>query len=260
MSEHVSLPVGETVLTAWRQFAARPDYLLRVLWIPAALIFGAGAFSQAAAGRAQEANFWQVVFALLNFAVLVQALVAWQRYALPESHPRKGITGLRAGRPELFSLMHFPLVGVLFVPLFVPTLVESLTATQDVADGLNNLAMGLGGIALLIFPGGLVLVRASLLLSAIAAAGKKPISFPAAANRVWRASAGNSIRLFVAFYITVLPAAAGLALLPAGMPPLARAGATAVLVPLFVMLAGGAITVAYGKLMPVSATARTAVS
>lgn len=260
MSEQLPLPIGQTVLTAWRQFAARPDYLLRVLWIPAGLIFGAGAFSQVSAGRVQEANFWQVVFALLNFAVLVQALVAWQRYALPESHPRKGITGLRAGRPELISLMHFPLVGLLFVPLFVPTLVESLTATQTVADGMNDMVMGLGGIALLIFPGGLVLVRATLMLSAIAAAGRMPISLPAAANRVWRASAGNSIRLLVAFYITVLPAAAGLALLPAGMPPLARIAATAILVPLFVMLAGGAIAVAYGKMVPISAGARKAIS
>jgi hypothetical protein len=260
MSDTLPLPVGETVLTAWRQFAARPDYLLRVGWVPAGLIFGAGALSQLAAGGPPEANFWQVVLALLNFAVLVQALVAWQRYALPESHPRKGITGLRAGRPEFFSLLHFPLVGILFVPLLIPTLIESLTGVQEVADGFNNLALGLAGLALVVFPGGLVLMRAALLLTAIAAAGRTPISLPAAANRVWAMSAGNSIRLLVGFYLTIAPAAVGLALLPIGMPPLARTGATAILVPFYVMLAGGALAVAYGRLAAVSGGARKAVS
>ena len=195
MSDRVSLPVGPTVLAAWRQFAARPGYALRVGWIPALLIFGVGAFSQATSGAAPLADFWRAVLALLNFAVLVQALVAWQRYALPESHPRKGVTGLRAGRAEFFSLLHFPLVGVLFVPLLAPTLIESLTTTQDIANAADNTAIGLAGLALLVFPGGLLLMRAALMLTAIAAAGKNPISLPATANQVWRVGAGNSIRL-----------------------------------------------------------------
>ena len=138
MSDRNILPVGATVLAAWRQFAARPGYALRVAWIPALLIFAVGAFSQATADAPPVADFWKAVLALLNFAVLVQALVAWQRYALPQSHPRKGITGLRAGRAEFFSLLHFPLVGILFVPLLVPTLIESLTAAQEIGDGTEQ--------------------------------------------------------------------------------------------------------------------------
>ncbi len=248
MSEQSSLPVATTVLEVWRQFAARPGYALRVGWIPALLIFAVGAFSQAAASAPPVADFWKAVLALLNFAVLVQALVAWQRYALPESHPRKGVTGLRAGRAEFFSLLHFPLVGVLFVPLLVPTLIESLTATQDIANSASNTAIGLAALALLVFPGGLLLMRAALMLTAIAAAGKNPVSLPATANHAWRVGAGNSIRLLAAFYLTVLPAALAFALLPGDMPVLARIGANGILVTLYVMLCGGAMAVAYGRL------------
>lgn len=248
MSDHISLPVGATVLAAWRQFAARPDYVLRVAWIPALLIFAVGALSDVVADGPPVADFWMVVLALLNFAVLVQALVAWQRYALPKSHPRKGLTGLRAGRAEFFSLLHFPLIGALFVPLMVPTLIESLTATQEVADGISNFAVGLTGLALLVFPGGLLLMRAALMLTAIAAAGKTPISLIATANHVWRIGVGNSIRLLLAFYLTVLPVALALALLPDGMPALAQAAASGVLLALYVMLCGGALAGAYGQL------------
>lgn len=247
MNDRISLPVGATVLAAWRQFAARPDYVLRVAWIPALLIFTVGAISQAVADGPPVADFWRVVLALLNFAVLVQALVAWQRYALPKSHPRKGLTGLRAGRAEFFSLLHFPLVGVLFVPLMVPTLIESLTATQEVG-GADAMATGLTGLALLVFPGGLLLMRAALMLTAIAGAGKSPISLIATANQVWRIGAGNSIRLLLAFYLTVLPVALALTLLPAGMPALAQAAASGVLLSLYVMLCGGALAGAYGQL------------
>jgi hypothetical protein len=260
MNEQVTLPVGATVLAAWRQFAARPDYALRVVWIPALLIFAVGAFSQVAADGPPVGDFWRVVFALLNFAVLVQALVAWQRYALPESHPRKGITGLRAGRAEFFSLLHFPLVGVLFVPLLMPALIDGLTATQEVTGGTSNIAIGLAGLALLVFPGGLLLMRAALMLTAIAAAGKTPISLPATANRVWRIGAGNSIRLLLAFYLTVLPAALALALLPDGMPALAQAAASGVLLALYVMLCGGALAGAYGRLAAGSEKSRKAAS
>jgi ABC-type transport system involved in cytochrome c biogenesis permease component len=248
MSDRISLPVGATVLAAWRQFAARPDYVLHVAWIPALLIFAVGALSGVVADGPPVADFWLVVLALLNFAVLVQALVAWQRYALPQSHPRKGLTGLRAGRAEFFSLLHFPLVGVLFVPLIVPTLIESLTATQEVGGGADAVATGLVGLALLVFPGGLLLIRAALMLTAIAAAGKTPISLIATANRVWRIGAGNSIRLLLAFYLTVLPAALAFALLPDGMPALAQAAASGVLLVLYVMLCGGALAGAYGQL------------
>lgn len=248
MNDRNSLPVLPTVTTIWRQFAARPDYALRVAWIPALLIFSVGALSQAAVNGPPVTDFWMVVLALLNFAVLVQVLVAWQRYALPESHPRKGVTGLRAGRAEFFSLLHFPLVGVLFVPLLVPTLVESLTATQEVADGINNIAVGLTGLALLVFPGGLLLMRAALMLTAIATAGNAPISMLAAANRVWRLGAGSSIRLFLVFYLAILPAALALALLPETMPTLAAAAVRGVLLTLYVMLCGGALAGAYGRL------------
>jgi hypothetical protein len=248
MNEGVALPVGAAVLDAWRQFAARPGYALRVAWIPALLIFGTGTLSRVAADGPPAADFGKVVLVLLNFAVLVQALVAWQRYALPESHPRKGVTGLRAGRAEFFSLLHFPLVGVLFVPLLVPTLIEALTATQDVANTTSNTAIGLAGLGLLVFPGGLVLVRAALMLTAIAAAGKNPISLAATANQVWSLGAGNSIRLLLTFHITVLPAALAFALLPSGMPVLVRTAIGGVLLTLYVMLCGGAMAGAYGRL------------
>jgi hypothetical protein len=248
MSGGAALPVWPTVLSAWRQFAARPDYALRVAWIPVLLILAVGMFSQASLGGAPVTGFWKVVFSVLNFAVLVQALVAWQRYAQPESHPRKGVTGLRGGRAELLTLLHFPLVGILFVPLLVPTLIESLTALDEV-EAASNLVIGLAGLALLVFPGGMLLVRVALLLSAIAAAGKSPISLIAAANRVWELGAGNSIRMLLVFYLTVLPAALALALLPPFLPQLAQPAAMGVLLTLYVMLCGGALAGIYGRLV-----------
>ena len=247
MTRAVVLPVLPAVLAAWRQFAVRPGYMLRVGWIPALLIFSVGALSQTAMGPAL-AGFWRVVLALLNFAVLVQVLVAWQRYALPESHRRKGATGLRAGRAEFFSLLHFPLVGVLFVPLLIPNLIENMVAAQGMPGGVGDIVIGLVGLVLLVFPGGLFLLRATLMLTAIAGAGNARISMIATANRVWSLGAGNSIRLLLIFYLTVLPVALALALLPDDMPALAQAGASGVLLTLYVMLCGGAMAGAYGRL------------
>lgn len=248
MSDIARLPVWPTVLTAWRQFAARPDYVLRVGWIPALLIFSAGALLKASTGGAPGASFWKVGFALLNFAVLVQALVAWQRYALPDCHPRRGITGLRGGRAELFTLLHFPLVGILFVPLLAPAMLESLALAPELPDGLSNGALALSGLFLLVYPGGLILIRAALMLPAIAAAGKKPVSLPATANHVWAVGAGNSMRLFAVFYLTVLPVVLAMALLPAEIPQTLYAAAMAVLLPLYVILCGGAVAASYGRL------------
>jgi hypothetical protein len=256
MSDFARLPVWPTVLTAWRQFAARPDYVLRVGWIPALLIFSAGALLRASTGGAPGASFLKVGFALLNFAVLVQALVAWQRYALPGTHPRRGLTGLRGGRAEFFTLLHFPLVGVLFVPLLTPAILESLALAPESPDGLSNGVLALSGLFLLVFPGGLVLVRAALMLPAIAVAGKKQISLPATANRVWTVGAGNSVRLLAVFYLTVLPAVLAIALLPAGIPQTLYAAAIAVLLPLYIMLCGGAVAVAYGRLAASNAKTR----
>lgn len=246
MTAGTPLPVADTVLAVWRQFAARPGYALKVAWIPVFLLAGIGAFTEFLGGSVP--GFWRPVFAILNFAVLVQALVAWQRYALPESHPRKGPTGLRGGRAELLTLMHFPLVGILYVPLFIPTLVESLVAVQQVHDGINDMAVGLAGLALLVFPGGLVWMRAALMLAAIAAAGNNPISLLRSANRVWQAGAGHSIRILAVFYLAVLPPALALILLPTALPVAGGIAANAVLLPVYVMLCGGALGVTYGRL------------
>jgi len=248
MSGNFELPLWPTVLAAWRQFAARPDYVLRVAWIPVLLFIAVGMFLQLSSGGAPGASFWKVVFSVVNFAVLVQAMVAWQRYALPESHPRKGVTGLRGGRAELVSLLHFPLVAILFVPLLVPTLIASLTALDDAAGGDSNPVIGLAGLALLVFPGGLLLMRAALILPAIAAAGKTRISLIAAANRVWALGAGNSLRILLAFYLTVLPTAVALALLPGFLPAPAQSAVNGLLVTLHAMLAGGALAGIYGQL------------
>jgi len=248
VSEQGALPVGATVLAAWRQFAARPDYVLRVGWIPALVVFAIGAFSGASRTGPAMGNFWIVIAALLNFAMMVQVLVAWQRYALPESHPRKGLSGLRAGRAEIFSLVHFPLVLILFVPLRIPTLIESVVATPSLATQTTNTMIGLVGLALLVFPGGLLLMRAALMLTAIAAAGNRRVALLATANRVWKLGAGNSIRLLLVFYLTTLPVAAVIILLPPDLPAVARAAAHGILLVLYVMLSGGALAGCYGRL------------
>ncbi len=246
MSEVRTLSVIGTATAAWRQFAARPDYVLRVAWIPVLTLFAAAITSEAGAAGPPVNAFWRIVFALLNFAILVQALVAWQRYALPHSHPRKGSTGLRAGRAELFSLLHFPLVGVLFAPLLLPALLLGLAGAGDPADAATNIVIAGIGLAVMVFPGGLVLMRAAMMLAAIAEAGPARLSLAATANRVWRASAGNGIRLLLAFYLTILPSALALILLPDFEPAPLQAVLRAILLCLYVMSCGGALAVAWG--------------
>ncbi len=250
MTTNPTLPVARTVATAWRLVAARPRYTLRTGWIPALAIFGVGAaFGDARAGGLDPGEaFWAMVAAILNFALLVLALVAWQRSALPGAKLRKGTSALRLGRAEVLAMLHFPLVGFLFIPLLLPELAENLLALSRQGAVDRDVLLPVAGVAVLVFPGGLLLTRASLVLVAIAEAGPHAIRLLDTANRVWRLGSGRSIRLFLVLYLSVLPVIAAMAVLPDTLPALAQGALHAVLVTLYVLVAGGALARAYAAL------------
>ena len=250
MTTHPTLPVARTVARAWRLVAARPRYTLRTGWIPALAIFGVGAaFGNVNPGGPDPGTaFWAMVAAILNFALLVLALVAWQRSALPAAKLRKGTSTLRLGRAEMLAMLHFPLVGVLFIPLLLPQLAENVLALSPQGAVGRDVLLPVAGAVVLVFPGGLLLTRAALVLVAIAEAGPHAMRLLETANRVWSLGSGSSIRLFLVLYLSVLPVIAAMAVLPDSLPALAQAGLHAILVTLYVLVAGGVLSGAYAAL------------
>ncbi len=245
-----TLPIAATVVRAWRLIFTRPGYALRTGWIPALALFGIGvAFGSAGpVGPDPGTAFWAMIAAIVNFALLVLALVAWQRSALPGAKRRRGSSALRLGRAEVLAMLHFPLVLFLLIPLLLPELAENLMALSWRGAMSRDILLPVAGVAVLVFPGGLVLTRAALMLVAIAEAGSNPIGLVDTANRVWRLGGGGSLRLFVVLYLSVLPVVAALAALPDALPAPAEAGLHAVLVTLYVLVAGGALSRAYAAL------------
>lgn len=245
-----TLPIAGTVATAWRLVVTRPLYALRTGWIPALALFGISvAFNGTGdVGTEPGMAFWAMVAAIINFALLVLALVTWQRSALPGAKRRRGAVTLRLGRAEVMSMLHFPLVGFLFIPLLLPELSENVMALSRRGAMNSDILLPIAGVVLLIFPGGLLLTRAALMLVAIAEAGRHAISLLDTANRVWRLGSGSSIRLFLVLYLCVLPVIAGVAVLPESLPHLAQAALRAVLVTLYALVAGGALSRAYAAL------------
>jgi len=245
-----TLPVAKTVARAWRLVAARPRYTLRTGWIPALAVFGAGAvIGDANAGGPDPGEaFWVMVAVILNFVLLVFALVAWQRSALPGAKLRKGTSSLRLGRAEVLAMLHFPLVVFLIIPLLLPVLAENLLALSRQGAMGGDVLLPVTGVVVLVFPGGLLLTRAALVLVAIAEAGGHAIALLDTANRVWRLGSGSSIRLFLVLYLSVLPVITAMALLPDTLPALLQGGLRAILVTLYVLVAGGALARAYAAL------------
>lgn len=251
MNETPALPVFPTIAAAWRQVVARPRYALRTGWIPALAVFGAGAAfgADANAGSPTPGEaFWVMIAAVLNFALLVLALVAWMRGALPGAKLRKGSSALRLGRAELLALAHFPLVGFLFIPLLLPWIAGNLLARPDLSAAGSDVLLPVAALAVLVFPGGLFLTRAALILVAIAEAGLHSIPLVATGNRVWGLGRGSSIRLFLVVYLSVLPVIAVMAVLPDSLPGVAQAALRGVLLTLYVLVAGGAFSGAYAAL------------
>ena len=84
-------------------------------------------------------------------------------------------------------------------PAMIQWLIDSPAAT--------NFASFLpwAGFAILVFPGGLILVRAALMLSAFAAAGSAREGLIETADRVWRVSRNNSFRLWILLIVATLP-------------------------------------------------------
>lgn len=250
MTANPPLPVAGTVASAWRQLALRPRYVLRTGWIPALAVFGVrlGLGDGNAVGTDPGTAFLQMVAGILNFALLVLALVAWQRSALPRAKLRKGASALRLGRPELLAMVHFPLVGCLFVPLLLPALAENVVAVWRQGAVDQDVVLSAAAMLVLVFPGGLLLTRAALFLVALAEAGSRAVGLIATANRVWRLGAGRSIRLLLVLYLAVLPVIVAVAVLPDTLPVPAQAALRAVLLTLYVLVAGGALSRAYAAL------------
>jgi hypothetical protein len=250
MTTTPTLPVAGTVVQAWKLVLVRPRYAIRTGWIPALAIFGIGAaFGGVNAGGTDPGEaFWEMIAAIANFALLALALVAWQRSALPHAKLRKGSSALRLGRAEVLAMLHFPLIGVLFIPLLLPALAEILLPMVQRGGVGGDAVLPLAVVVVLIFPGGLLLTRATLILVAIAEAGQHAIPLMDTANRVWRLGGGSSIRLLLVLYLSAIPVVAAMMVVPDTLPDLARAAVSGILLTLYVLIAGGALSLAYAAL------------
>jgi len=245
-----TLPVAGTVAKAWRLVIARPFYAVRTGWLPALAVFGAGAAfgGKGEVGPDPGTAFWAMIAAIVNVALLVLALVAWLRSALPGAKLRRGTSALRLGRAEVLAMLHFPLVGFLFIPLLLPELAANLGVISWRGAMSRDILLPVTGVVVLVFPGGLILTRAALMLVAIAEAGRNAISLLDTANRVWRLGGGRNVRLFLILYLSVLPVIVAVALLPETLPHLAQAALRGLLVTLYVLVAAGALSRAYAAL------------
>lgn len=203
----VRLPVWKTAAAGWRFVALNPGAVLRVGWLPVlASVVMSGNSDAALQGFAKNIATGFAVFALLTVA-----MIAWQRIVLYGPQSRKGWLTYRLGRAELLAILHFPLVGFLFVPRQVPAMVERLIVAPAATDFATLLLWA--GVAVLVFPGGLILARAALMLPAFAAAGSAREGLFETADRVWRTGRGNSFRLWILLGLATLPfiaASAGL--------------------------------------------------
>lgn len=251
MTEISKLPVFSTVVAAWRLVLTRPNFALRTGWLPALVIFGVaaafGSSDQPGGARPGEA-FWNMITAIMNYVLLVLALVTWQRGSLPGAKLRKGFSSLRLGRAEVLAAAHVPLVGALFIPILLTGLIQHAMAFPSVEDFIERVPLSAALTALLIFPGGLVLTRAALMLVAIAEAGDRAAPLGDMANQAWSRGAGASFRLFFLLYLAVLPVVVGMAALPADLPVIAAAAVRGALLTLHVLIAGGILSLAYAAL------------
>jgi hypothetical protein len=237
---HISI-VG-TAIAGWRFVASDPVAALRVGWLPAFL--AAWLPTIELSGFASSIFATRLMIAFGGFAFNIVALVAWQRMVLYGTGSRKGWLPFRLGRAELISILHFPLAGFLYMPLQATAMV-SWAVTSPEADRIATW-LPWAGFAVLVFPGGLLLARAALMLPAIAAAGSARASLVEVANRVWRLGTGNTVRLWLALVLAAAPltlAVLGLgALQPVvaeRLPGFAMQGLNGVLITLYLLVVGG---------------------
>lgn len=240
--------VLETVLASWRFLFAHPLVAFRTAWLPLALIVWLSLSDDRAAAVEPGAVLGNLATGAAVLAVLILALVAWQRFVLYGADRRRGLSALRLGRAELLSVLHFPLVEILMVPLQMwPLAVWLYSAPAPFGGGI---AAWMPWIAFLVivFPGGPYLTRAALMLAAIAASGGQRISLGRLANRVWSASAGATLRLYLIVMIAGLPialVAQALDSMKAGaggtVSQVAAGTVSAVLLMLYVLVVGGAL-------------------
>lgn len=202
------LPILRTAFESWRFMAANTGAVLRAGWLPVAGLYWLATLAEETREDFRISSVLTVlVIGLATLVLLIVTLVAWQRLALFGPDHRKGPTPLRLGRAEWISIVHFPLFLVLLMPmLIVPVL--GWIANGSRIDG-GGLAAWLPYIAfgVLVFPGGPLLNRAALMLTAFAAAGRRRLSVTATANRVWTLSSGNTVRMFAALLTAALPVA-----------------------------------------------------
>jgi hypothetical protein len=195
----VKLPVLATAAAGWRFVALNPGAVVRVGWLPAlASIVMSETSATASQGFARSLATGFAVFALLTVA-----MVAWQRIVLFGPRSREGWPAYRLGRAELMAILHFPLVGYLFMPWQVPAIVERLVVAPGVTDFATFLPWA--GFAVLVFPGGLILARAALMLPAFAAGGSAREGLIETADRVWQTGGNNSFRIWILLALATSP-------------------------------------------------------
>lgn len=202
-----SFRVLEAVGGSWRFLLAHPVAALRTGWLPLGLILWLSLSKPGTASVQPGAVLDKLVAGIAVLAVLILALVAWQRFVLYGAESRRGLSALRLGRAELLSILHFPLVEILLVPLQLWPLAVWLYSAPAPFGGDIAAWMPWIAFAVIVLPGGPFLTRAALMLAAIAAAGGQRISLARLANTVWSASSGSTLRLYLTVMVAGLPVA-----------------------------------------------------
>lgn len=250
-----SIHVFEAVGASWRFVLAHPVTALRTSWLPLLLIVWLSLADQGNATVEPGAVLGNLAKGAAVLAVLILVLVAWQRLVLYGADRRRGLSALRLGRAELLSILHFPLVEILMVPLQLWPLAVWLFSAPAPFGGNIAAWMPWIAFAVIVFPGGPFLTRAALILAAIAASGSRRSSLAKLANRVWAASAGNTLRLYLTVMLAGLPialVAQGLDAIPVGDGGMAWSAAVDALrgglLLLYILVVGGALARAWQTL------------
>lgn len=197
------------VSESWRFLLTHPVAVLRTAWLPLAVLAWVSLPDGGAGTRPAnpEMLLRHLAAGAAVLAILILALVAWQRLVFYGADRRRGPSALRFGRAEILTLLHFPLVEIIFVPLQLWPIILWLANAPAPLGGGFAAWMPWIAFAVIVFPGGPYLARATLMLPAIAAAGSKRFSLSGTANRVWAVGSGNTVRLFLTILLAGLPIA-----------------------------------------------------
>lgn len=219
------LPVLETVAAAYAAAWGQRDDLLRVAALPALATFGlnlvlAWRFGMGVASDPldpPEPGVGALLLMLLAWVPMTLFAVNWTRVLLLGPEAVKGL-GLRWGRRETMYLLRALLIlaaatlaGVIVaLPLVVLLVVLGVAAgffgaTGDAGAAAQQMAAGTGFMLGLLAAVPLIVVEIYVMFRLLLALPATALDRAGAIDLAWSASKGSVLRLFLAYFLVVLP-------------------------------------------------------